>query len=76
MEKNYLIIGATSGIGEACVHKLASDSDHLLLVGRNKDKLEALEQQYAGKTTITPICYDLMYLDHMDTIFDKFTEKS
>ena len=45
MEKNYLIIGATSGIGEACVHKLASDSDHLLPVGRNKDKLEALEQQ-------------------------------
>lgn len=74
MEKNYLIIGATSGIGEACVHKLASDSDHLLLVGRNKDKLEALEQQYAGKTTITPICYDLMDLDHMDTIFDKCTE--
>ena len=74
MGKNYLIIGATSGIGEACVHKLASDSEHLLLVGRNKYKLESLKQQYAEKTTITPICYDLMDLDHMDTIFDECTE--
>ena len=74
MGKNYLIIGATSGIGEACVHKLASDSDHLLLVGRNKDKLEALEQQYAEKAMITPICHDLMDLDHMDIIFDEYTE--
>lgn len=74
MGKNYLILGATSGIGETCVHRLASDSDHLLLVGRNKDKLEDLKQQYAGKTTITPICYDLMDLDHMDTIFHTCTE--
>lgn len=74
MGKNHLIIGATSGIGETCVHRLARDSDHLLLVGRNKDKLEGLKQQYAGKTTITPICYDLMDLDHMDTIFHTCTE--
>lgn len=70
MGKNYLIIGATSGIGEACVHRLATDSDHLFLVGRNKDKLETLEQQYAGKTTIIPVYYDLTDLDHIETIFD------
>lgn len=74
MGKNYLIIGATSGIGEACVHKLAMESDHLILVGRNKDKLEALKQQYAGKVKVFPVCYDLMDLDHIDTIFRICTE--
>lgn len=74
MGKNYLIIGATSGIGEMCVHKLVIDSDYLLLVGRNKSKLNELEQQYAGKTRIIPVCYDLMDLDHMETIFQVCTE--
>lgn len=74
MGKNYLIIGATSGIGETCVHKLAVNSEHLLLVGRNEDKLEALKQQYAGKVKVFPVCYDLMDLDHIDTIFRVCTE--
>lgn len=74
MGKNYLLIGSTSGIGETCVHKLAMESDYLILVGRNEDKLEVLKQQYTEKTKILPVCYDLMDLDHIDTIFRVCTE--
>lgn len=52
MGNNYLITGATSGIGEACVHKLAGNADGMILVGRNMDKLESLKKQYEGKTNI------------------------
>ena len=37
--KRILVLGATSGIAEACVRLWADRGDHLYLVGRNADKL-------------------------------------
>lgn len=70
MGNNYLITGATSGIGESCVHKLSDDADAMVLVGRNADKLDALKKQYEGKVNIFPVTYDLLDLEHIGTIFD------
>ena len=38
-----MIIGATSGIGEACAKKLADDNNVLIVVGRNQKKLSDLK---------------------------------
>ena len=40
-----LVTGAASGIGKACVEKLAEAGAHLVLCGRNGEKLERLKQE-------------------------------
>ena len=47
-----LITGASSGIGLECAKYLASKKIELILVARNKEKLEEIQQQLSTKTTI------------------------
>jgi short-subunit dehydrogenase len=47
-EKRIVLTGASGGIGEAMALALAAEGAHMLLVGRQQDKLEALKQQLAG----------------------------
>ena len=42
MNKIVLITGASSGIGEGCARKFASEGAKLILNSRSADKLEAL----------------------------------
>ena len=44
MNKTVLITGASSGIGEGCARKFASQGARLILNARSTDKLEALAQ--------------------------------
>jgi len=48
MNKTILITGATSGFGEACARKFAAAGDHLIITGRRKDRLEALQRELEG----------------------------
>jgi NADP-dependent 3-hydroxy acid dehydrogenase YdfG len=45
-DKWALVTGATSGIGRACAQRLAEAGTHLVLCGRNGQKLEALKQEF------------------------------
>lgn len=69
MGKNYLIVGASSGIGEACVHKLSEEAENLIIIARNKEKLNVLQSQYEGKINIFPVPYDVTDLEHINTVF-------
>jgi short-subunit dehydrogenase len=40
--RRVLVLGATSGIAEACIHLWANRGDHLFLVGRNANRLAAV----------------------------------
>lgn len=40
--KRILVLGATSGIAEACIHQWANRGDHLFLVARNSNRLAAV----------------------------------
>ncbi len=69
MKKNYLIVGASSGIGEACVHKLAKEAENIIIVARNEEKLNTLQNQYEGEVNIFPVPYDVTDLEHINMVF-------
>jgi 3-hydroxy acid dehydrogenase/malonic semialdehyde reductase len=43
MNRTILITGATSGFGQACARKFAAGGDNLIITGRRKQRLEALQ---------------------------------
>lgn len=45
MEKTVLITGASSGIGEGCARKFASEGARLILNARNEEKLQSLAKE-------------------------------
>lgn len=49
MKKTVLITGASSGIGEACAYKFASQGARIILNARSTDKLESLAQALKDK---------------------------
>ena len=59
MDKIVLITGASSGIGEGCARKFASQGAKLILNARSADKLHALAQ--ALKEQYGTACYVLPF---------------
>lgn len=59
--KIVLITGATSGIGEGCARKFASEGANLILNGRNMQKLDALKTELEGEYDIEvlPLTFDV-----------------
>lgn len=58
MNKTVLITGASSGIGEGCARKFASQGARVILNSRSKDKLEflalALKEKYGTECYVMP----------------------
>ncbi|WNF00961.1 SDR family NAD(P)-dependent oxidoreductase [Streptomyces luomodiensis] len=67
MSKLALVTGATSGIGEAFATRLATDGYDLIIVGRNKDRLEKFAVDHPG-VTIRTVAADLSTDDGVDTV--------
>lgn len=59
MNKTILITGASSGIGEGCARKFASQGARLILNARSKDKLVKLAEEL--KETYDAECYVLPF---------------
>ncbi|MEM8845511.1 MAG: SDR family NAD(P)-dependent oxidoreductase [Bacteroidota bacterium] len=58
-EKTVLITGATSGIGKATAHTLASYGYTLILCGRRKERLEALKTDLGAQTKVYTLKFDV-----------------
>jgi short-subunit dehydrogenase len=65
-----LVTGASSGIGEAFVRKLASLGFTVYAVARREERLRQLEAEIAqgGKGKVIPIIADLSHPDGVDTV--------
>lgn len=63
--KTILVIGATSGIGEKVVHELAEKNHHLLIAGRDMDKLHRIAKDVDIRFQVkaTPISFEALAFD-------------
>jgi 3-hydroxy acid dehydrogenase/malonic semialdehyde reductase len=61
MKKITLITGATSGFGEATAHRFAQSGHSLLITGRRKEKLIALQKTLSDKYSVAvhSLCFDV-----------------
>lgn len=57
--RNVLLTGATSGIGEATARLLAKHGYNLILCGRRKERLETLKQELAAQVSVTTLSFDV-----------------
>jgi len=62
---NVWITGASSGIGEACAYRYASENANLILTARNREALERVAQNCRdkGKSGVRILPYDLQESD-------------
>ncbi|MFC3929082.1 SDR family NAD(P)-dependent oxidoreductase [Streptococcus caprae] len=71
-ERVTLITGATGGIAQELI-KLVPETDHLILVGRSKTKLEDLYGQLGHATLVAlDITDDEAVAELVDSVYDKF----
>ena len=74
--ENVLITGTTSGIGKALAEKFASEKMNVILVARDRKKLEQqqsfLQNQYQVK--VNYILYDLTKEDAVDFIIEQIKQ--
>jgi len=64
--RRILVLGATSGIAEACIHLWANRGDHLFLVGRNAGRLAvvAADARTRGAGYVDSAVVDLDRIEH------------
>ncbi|CEJ57323.1 Putative D-alanine transfer protein [Penicillium brasilianum] len=62
--KNVLIIGATSGIGEALATKLVENGTRAIVSGRRRDNLNVFAQRHGADKVKTKV-FDIMQLDQI-----------
>lgn len=60
--KRVLVIGATSGIGEALASRFVAEGANVIAVGRRKENLEAFVHKH-GKEKATAVPFDITELD-------------
>jgi NADP-dependent 3-hydroxy acid dehydrogenase YdfG len=65
MKQTVFITGATSGIGKATAIVFAKHGYRLIICGRRKERLHALQHQLAEVTKIHSLCFDISIRDEV-----------
>jgi NADP-dependent 3-hydroxy acid dehydrogenase YdfG len=60
--KKVLLIGASSGIGEALATRMVAEGLHVIVVGRRKERLDAFVSKH-GSDKATAAAFDISELD-------------
>lgn len=70
--KRVLVIGATSGIGEALASRFVQEGAEVIVVGRRKDKLEDFVHKN-GKDKATAVPFDITEMDKIPNFVKNIT---
>ena len=73
--KNFVVVGASSGMGRQVALELAEAGANVLAIARNKERLEAVKEK--EKNLISTVSLDVMSAStkHWDNIFAEFTSQ-
>lgn len=71
--KSIWITGASSGIGEACAYRYASEGARLVLTSSSAERLESVASKChgLGASAVTILQYDLSCVDGIDALVNK-----
>ena len=69
--RRVLVIGATSGIGEALAAKLVEEGSSVIVVGRRKDKLEEFVHKH-GTDKATAVPFDITEMEQIPNFVTKY----
>ena len=68
--KRVLVVGATSGIGEALASRFVAEGAKVIVVGRRKENLEAFVHKH-GKDKATAVPFDVTEIDKIPNFATK-----
>jgi NADP-dependent 3-hydroxy acid dehydrogenase YdfG len=68
--KRVLVIGATSGIGEALATRFVQEGSSVVVVGRRKEKLEEFVHKH-GKDKATAVPFDITEMEKIPNFVTK-----
>ncbi|WP_412063415.1 SDR family NAD(P)-dependent oxidoreductase [Rubrivirga sp. IMCC45206] len=75
MSKTLLITGSTDGIGLETARRLVADGHHVLLHGRNADKLARVEAELSALGTVESYSADLADFAEVEALADAVAER-
>ncbi|MGE4586985.1 MAG: SDR family NAD(P)-dependent oxidoreductase [Mangrovibacterium sp.] len=73
-QKTALITGATSGIGMETAHLLAARQYRLILTGRRRERLEALQQKLGKETAVMLLNFDIRSVTETEAALNRLPE--
>lgn len=68
--KKVLVIGATSGIGEALASRFVKEGSSVIVVGRRKNKLEDFVHRH-GRDKASAVPFDITEMDKIPAFVTK-----
>ena len=74
MSLTAFITGATTGIGKATAELFAKNNIRLVLCGRRKERLEALQRELGKLTDVTTLQFDVRTKEHVFTAIESLPE--
>lgn len=69
--QKVLVIGATSGIGEALASRIVQNGSSVIVTGRRKERLAEFVQKH-GKDKATAVPFDITQLDKIPNFAAKY----
>lgn len=68
------ITGATSGFGEACARKFASEGYNLIITGRRQERLTQLTNELSKTVQVIALCFDVREMNEVDQAVNSLPE--
>jgi NAD(P)-dependent dehydrogenase (short-subunit alcohol dehydrogenase family) len=72
-EKTALVTGGTSGIGLAVARRFAAEGAHVIVAGRNQQRLDSVKSELGD--AVTTVAADVSSPDELDAVFAAVTER-